>query len=106
MKIIVVLCLFLVTAILFGACGRSEEVIRRISIRADAFSPKEIKVKIGTTVIWTNIDKKSSHRIKSITFGSSDLIYGDTYTHVFNIGGVYEYECGVDPTLTGKIIVE
>jgi len=78
------------------------------------FSPKELTIPAGDTVIWKNI--QGMHNVNGTigTYPSNPESFGNstgsgwTYKHVFNITGNYDYRC--DPHfalgMTGKIFVE
>ncbi len=81
-----------------------------------AFSPKEITVKAGTTVVWTNSDA-IAHTVTSGTsdgtsgtpdglFDSGFLNNGDTFSFTFTEPGTYTYYCIPHPWMTGTVIVE
>lgn len=76
-----------------------------VSIKNFAFSPKNLTIKTGTTVIWINEDS-APHSIKSDNFNSEIFSKGESYQFRFNSAGVYNYICGVHPSMKGKIIVE
>jgi amicyanin len=71
------------------------------------FSPSPLKVKIGTTVTWTNQDD-IPHTVVATdkAFKSSALDTDDSYSFTFATVGTYEYFCSLHPHMTGKIEVE
>lgn len=79
--------------------------IASISIENFAFSPVSIKVKLGTTVTWTNNDS-APHQIKSDTFNSDRLGNGQSFSYTFNNIGTFNYICSIHPSMNGTIIVE
>lgn len=78
-----------------------------IKIQNFSFSPKNITIKTGTTVTWTNEDS-AVHTITSDTnaFNSMNLNRGETFQFQFNNVGTYNYHCGKHPFMTGQIIVQ
>ena len=83
-----------------------------IIIENYSFAPKELTVKVGTTVTWINIDLYV-HTVRAGTpdkisdeFNSGDLGIMGIYRHTFTKPGVYEYHCQPQPHMLGKIIVE
>lgn len=78
----------------------------KIDISKFAFTPKEITVKPGTTVVWTNGDA-TPHTIKAKdgSFLSPGMDTGDTYTHTFVSEGDVSYFCTVHPFMTGIVHV-
>lgn len=77
-----------------------------IDISKFAFTPKEITIKPGTTVVWTNQDQ-TPHTIsaKDGSFLSTGMDTGDTYTHTFTREGDVAYFCTVHPFMTGIVHV-
>ncbi len=76
------------------------------------FEPREITVKPGTTVIWTNEDS-FAHTITAGTreqpsglFDSGSVEGGGTFSFTFEETGTYEYFCSFHPGMDGVIIVE
>jgi amicyanin len=71
------------------------------------FSPPQLTVKAGTTVIWVNEDD-IPHTVTSSAraFKSKALDSEDTYTFTFTTPGTYTYFCGLHPHMTGSIVVE
>ncbi|MFL6390455.1 MAG: plastocyanin/azurin family copper-binding protein [Nitrososphaeraceae archaeon] len=81
-----------------------------------AFSPNHIKVKVGSTVIWTN-DDSNIHTVTSgvpntpnvgqvFDSGLTSLISpSKTYSHKFTNAGEFTYFCRLHPTMVGEIEV-
>ncbi len=68
-----------------------------------AFSPAEITVKEGQTVIWVN-DDSVPHSVKFGSFASPTFPKGGTFQHTFTEApGDYAYTCGVHPSMAGKV---
>ena len=86
----------------------SSQSTNAVSINNFAFSPKDITVKKGTTVTWTNNDSVT-HTVQE-TDGksgpkSNDLARGETYTYTFIAAGTYAYHCSIHPDMTGTVTV-
>ncbi|GAC1446848.1 MAG: cupredoxin family copper-binding protein [Pyrinomonadaceae bacterium] len=65
-----------------------------VTITNFQFTPKELHVKVGATVTWTN--KEGVHTIASDdgkTFSSQTLNAGDKFTYKFKKAGKYPYYC-------------
>lgn len=79
-----------------------------IMIKDYAFSPAEVTVNPGDTVIWTNMDT-AKHDSKSLsgpaTFGGPLMGQGETYTWVATASGAYSYYCSVHPDMKAKLTV-
>jgi len=82
-----------------------EKVIFNVSIENYSFSPKEAKIKAGTTVVWTNKDP-ISHSVRMADVQSGELENGQSFEYTFAIPGEYNYYCGLHPSMQGTITVE
>src|SRR3989344_2591881 len=61
-----------------------------VEIKGFKFNPQDLKIKVGTTVIWTNQDSVP-HTVTSSdkTLNSPDLSKGQTFSYTFAKPGVY-----------------
>ena len=78
-----------------------------INISNFAFSPTNLTVKAGTTVVWTNHDV-TGHTVTSdngTLMQSPTLGNGVTYSVRFNNIGSFGYHCSIHPFMTGLITV-
>ena len=80
----------------------------RIELAIDkfAFAPKEIAVKPGTTIVWTNHDE-APHTVVSgdKSFVSKGLDTDDRFEHTFEREGDFAYICSLHPFMTGVVHV-
>jgi plastocyanin len=80
----------------------------RIDLAIDkfAFAPKEITIKPGTTIVWTNHDE-APHTVVSgdKSFVSKGLDTDDRFEHTFEREGDFAYICSVHPYMTGVVHV-
>ena len=79
-----------------------------IEIKNFDYSQKELRIKAGDIVIWTNKDS-TRHTITSDSGDELDselLAVGETYSQTFNQPGTFSYHCTPHPYMKGKIIVE
>jgi plastocyanin len=87
-----------------GAAAQTAEV----RIEGNAFVPSEITVKAGTTVKWTNAEKRSNH---SVLFTGPDAVEsermfpGESWERRFERPGRYPYTCGPHPEMRGLVVV-
>lgn len=79
----------------------------KISIKDVSFAPKEIKVKKGDTVIWTNSDERD-HTVTADddSFKSGNLGNGDTFKQKFGKAGKFKYHCEYHPRMKAAVVVE
>jgi amicyanin len=82
---------------------------KAVTIDDMAFSPKEITVKVGATVTWTNQDTVS-HDVTddndSADGPNSELLgQGESYSFTFKKAGTYNYHCSPHPFMKATVIV-
>ena len=73
-----------------------------------AFEPDEITIELGDRITWTNYDEVE-HTVTSDSGSELDsalLGKGESYSHIFNKVGIFNYHCTPHPDIKGKIIVE
>jgi plastocyanin len=80
---------------------------QRVTIDNFTFTPAELTVPVGTTVVWTNHDDVP-HTVVSTSreFSSPALDTDDQYVHAFTAAGTYAYVCGIHPHMTAKVVVK
>jgi plastocyanin len=79
-----------------------------VEIKDFKFNPQTVTIPAGTTVIWTNNDS-TIHAVLANTgneIDSGTISPGETFAHMFNNPGTYEYHCSIHTTMVGKVIVE
>ncbi|HEU5379255.1 MAG TPA: right-handed parallel beta-helix repeat-containing protein [Ktedonobacteraceae bacterium] len=89
--------LVLFVMMLLSACGgpgASTSSGPTINLTYDSFSPKEMHIKAGQTVTWTN-NGQIPHTVTADdgSFDSGELSVGQTYSHTFTKPGRYAYYC-------------
>jgi plastocyanin len=80
----------------------------KVQISGFAFSPKNITVKKGTTVTWTNKDSAVHNVTESDSQDgpkSGSLSQGQSYSFTYNSAGTFNYECTIHPGMTGTVTV-
>lgn len=79
----------------------------RVELRLIAVNPREIRVRAGQAVVWTNRDPLA-HTVTSDTrvWDSGELKEGQRFVQVFTRAGRYSYHCNPHPQMTGVVIVE
>lgn len=110
--------LFVAAIALFTACSSDSDspsssgttnppAANMIDIAGSAFNPRNLSIKVGTKVTWTNKDGVA-HTVTSDDGGftsSGNLGNGATYEYTFNAVGTYPYHCAIHPSMTGTITV-
>lgn len=79
----------------------------KVAIKDVSFSPRELKVKKGDTVTWTNADERD-HTVTADdgSFKSGNLGDGETFKRKFDKPGRYRYHCDYHPRMKASIVVE
>lgn len=79
-----------------------------VGIKDYHYHPHELRVKAGTTVKWTNQEKRTSHSILFLGkegFESERIFPGESWERRFEQPGRYEYSCGPHPEMKGLVEV-
>jgi plastocyanin len=80
----------------------------KVSMEGYKFSPSTITINKGSMVAWTNNDPVA-HTVTSDSgteLTSSLIGTGNSYSHIFDTIGVFDYHCSVHPSMKGKVIVQ
>jgi len=74
---------------------------------AFAFAPKNLTVKVGEAITWTNSDS-APHTVtaKGGAFDSGNMQQGDTFTWKADKAGTFEYLCDIHPSMVGTVTVQ
>jgi len=104
-----ILCLF--ATMHFAAAGQTSHAV---SVTSNVFTPDEVTINVGDTVIWTNTQGNHNVNGTQANFPANPEYFGNTvgpgweFSHVFTIAGNYDYRC--DPHfsfgMTGKVEVK
>jgi plastocyanin len=91
-----------------GGDGRAATGYADVTIAAFAFGPGKLTVAPGKTVTWVNNDD-SPHQV-TVTTGAQSrgavLTKGQSHAQAFGAPGVYDYICGLHPSMKGQIEVK
>jgi len=95
----------LALALLLGAAGAAKE--HKVAIKDLKYNPKELKIKKGDTVVWTNADERD-HTVTADdgSFKSPNLGDGEHFTQKFDKVGKYKYHCEYHPRMKAIVVVE
>jgi plastocyanin len=99
----------LVASVAGPGCGSSGKSGRSSSAKVQAgdffFAAKELRVKAGASVTWTNTGK-TTHTVKGPGFFSQAIDPGMRYSHQFSTPGRFAYLCTLHPQLMrGTVVV-
>jgi plastocyanin len=90
-----------------NASASSAGPTQKATIDNFAFAPKELKVKAGSTVDWTNKDD-TPHTVTSDdgAFSSPLMDTDQSFHYMFQKPGKFPYHCKLHPTMTGVVLVQ
>jgi plastocyanin len=81
-----------------------------VDIKDIQFNPKDITVKAGTTITWTNSDSIAHTVTKEggpgADFDSGDVDGGATFEQTFDTPGTIDYVCTIHPGQSGTVTVK
>src|SRR5215211_9323055 len=94
------LCFAIACALAAPALAKEHQV----SIQNIKYEPKEVKIKKGDTVVWTNGDERD-HTVTADdgSFKSKNLGAGDTFSQTFKKAGKYKYHCNYHPRMKAMV---
>lgn len=71
------------------------------------YTPNNIKVRLGSTVTWNNIDSAAHTATASDgSFDSGLVMSGKAFSYKFNTAGTFDYSCTVHPWMKGIVTVK
>lgn len=101
-----ILLLFLALGAWCFAC-QADEIVG-VKIEKMEFVPQNVKIKVGTTVTWINMEKYNNHSVyfQQESLPESDRLFpGETWQRTFDKPGLFPYICGPHPHMTGTVEV-
>ena len=78
-----------------------------VTITDTAFSPSQLIVNVGDTVVWTN-SGAATHWIvedRSMLFSSGLLLPGQSFSYTFQQAGGFQYHCDISSWMVGSVVV-
>lgn len=87
---------------------RAQPAVAQVDIRDFKFVPEILAVKAGTTVQWTNTERRTTHSVlflAPLSFEGERMFPGESWQYRFDNPGSYDYSCGPHPQMKGRIEV-
>ncbi|WP_432472648.1 cupredoxin domain-containing protein [Amphritea sp. HPY] len=100
--------LLLATISLILCSGFTAADTVEVEIYKFQFSPAEITINVGDTVVWVNKEKRQYHNVwfEQLDEEETDYLFpGDSYEKTFAESGSFPYRCGPHPEMTATVIV-
>ncbi len=81
-----------------------------VSMKNTEYVPRDVKVKVGDTITWTN-DDPFPHTVTKTAgpgpkFDSGTVDGGETYEQKFTTAGKIDYVCTIHPRQVGTVTVD
>lgn len=78
-----------------------------VEIKGHLFVPETVTVKPGTTVRWTNKERRTSHSVlfPAESLESERLLPDERWERRFDRPGRHPYTCGPHPEMKGLVVV-
>lgn len=89
-----------------GDPARQGSLVESVDIEDYAYSPGNLRVPVGASVTWTNLDS-ASHSATDLN-GAWDtglLAQGELVTLVFDTPGTFQYFCTLHPAMKSRLVV-
>ena len=100
---------FLAIAAMFLLSSMSFAATHHIDIVGFAFSPDNLTINVGDSVVWTNQDT-APHTATSddggLTFDSGTLTTGNSWGMKFTTAEMIPYHCNIHPSMMATLTVE
>jgi len=91
----------LAAAVMFTA-GSAFAAEHAVSIQGFKFSPANLTVAVGDSIVFTNNDG-APHTATSDMFDTGTITKGNSATVTISTAGVIDYKCNFHPMMKGKI---
>lgn len=97
--------------LLLGVAGVASAGVRgvrrmEITMRGNAFRPRQVNVAVGDTVVWINRDIVRHNAVAPGRLDSGELRGGERYAWVAADTGRLEYRCTVHQNMRGVVRVQ
>jgi len=101
--------LFIMSLIVLSSLAISANpAVTDVEIIKFKFLPREITIRAGDKVRWTNKEKRQYHSVWFEKLGEPEPDYlfpDEAYERVFEKAGDFPYRCGPHPEMTGVVHV-
>jgi plastocyanin len=86
------------------ATGAALAADQDVAISGFTFSPSAVTINVSDSVTWTNSDAQA-HTATGNGWNTGDLGNGESGTITFQSAGTFDYQCGIHPAMTGRVVV-
>jgi plastocyanin len=98
---------FVAALTIVASCGETGGRVHEVEMRATAYSPAELRVASGETIVFVNRDFVP-HTVTAAngSMDSGDMQPRAEWRMVAGASGRYDYVCEYHPTMKGSIVVQ
>lgn len=90
----------------YGGGGGGNPGANAVYIQNMAFSPDTLRVTVGSTVTWTNMDGVTHTATQTGgLFNSGNIAAGSSYSYTFATAGSYTYHCLIHSMMKSAVII-
>ena len=93
---------------LVSVCALAQQTVE-VTIQDYRFQPSEVRIKVGDTVKWINMEKRTSHSVlvpAENGLESERMFPGEHWSRTFTARGSHAYRCGPHEEMKGMIHVD
>jgi plastocyanin len=76
-----------------------------ILMRGNSFTPNELTITVGDTIVWKNGDIVRHNAVRAQLFDSKELRSGESYEWVASDTGTYNYRCTIHQRMRGTLTI-
>jgi plastocyanin len=90
-----------------NSAAQGSAATMNVTIGDNTFTPAQITVNVGDTVVWTNTGR-NPHDVTSDSgafFSPRNLMNGQTFSYTATTPGTFNYQCTVHSNMTGVLTV-
>ena len=105
----IIIPIFIFVFPIYFAMSANLDTGAHVEIKKFKFVPQEITIKAGTTIRWTNKEKRQYHSVWFEKLGEPEPEYffpDEFYERKFTKTGSFPYRCGPHPEMTGVVHVK
>ena len=90
-----------------AGAAAADTAIVEVEIKGYLFVPDTVTVRAGTTVRWTNKERRTTHSVlfPAESLESERLLPDERWSRRFDKPGRHAYSCGPHPEMKGWVIV-
>ena len=95
-------------ALVFSCTVLAQQTVE-VTIQDYRFQPPEARIKVGDTVKWINMEKRTSHSVlfpAENGLESERMFPGEHWSRTFTSRGSHAYRCGPHEEMKGMIHVD